>query len=79
MAVKAPPTATTQVDFLVGLVGGVAGILFVITVLLELTGQPALLWALLLAAAVAVLAGLLLRRRRILRSVSGGPSTGSGG
>lgn len=79
MAVKAPPTATSQVDFLVGLVGGLAGILFVITVLLELTGQPALLWALLLAAAVAVLAVLLLRRRRILRSGSGEPSAGREG
>jgi LPXTG-motif cell wall-anchored protein len=75
MAVKAPPTATTQIDFLVGLVGGLVGILFLITALLELTGQSALLWALVLAAAVAVLGGLLLRRRRILRSVSGGPST----
>ena len=53
--------------------------LFVITVVLELTGQAALLWALLLAAAVAVLALLLLRRRRLLRSVSEQPSAGREG
>ncbi len=68
MALKAPPEVAYRADVLVGLVGGLAGILFVVTVVAELTGQPALLWALLLAASIAVLAVLLVRRRRRLRA-----------
>jgi hypothetical protein len=75
VALKAPRTSTSQLELLIGFTAGIGGFLFLITVWLELTGQAALLWALLLAAAVGVLGVLLLRRRRIMRSVSGGPST----
>jgi hypothetical protein len=75
VALKAPRTSTSQLELLIGFTAGIGGFLFLITVWLELTGQSALLWALLLAAAVGVLGVLLLRRRRILRSISGGPST----
>jgi H+/Cl- antiporter ClcA len=71
MALRAPSTPQTQVDLLVGFTGGMVGILFVITLLLEVTGQPALLWALLLAGGVAVLAVLLVRRRRLIRMRAG--------
>lgn len=67
MALKAPPAAAYRADVLVGLVGGITGIFFIVTVVAELTGQPALLWALLLAVAVIALAVLLVRRRRRLR------------
>jgi H+/Cl- antiporter ClcA len=68
VALKAPPEAAYRADVLVGLVGGITGMLFLVTLIAELTGQPALLWALLLAASVAALAVLLVRRRRRLRA-----------
>ncbi|MGN6325863.1 hypothetical protein [Pseudolysinimonas sp.] len=64
MALKAPPEAGYNSDLMIGFAAGIAGILFVITVVLELTGQPALTWALFLAASVALLAVLIVRRRR---------------
>jgi H+/Cl- antiporter ClcA len=64
MALKAPAEARYGADVVIGFAAGMVGILFVITVVLEVTGQPALLWALLLAVGVAVLAVLLVRRRR---------------
>ena len=78
MALKAPPEAGYNADVLVGLVGGIVGILFVVTAVLELTGRSALLWALLLAAAVGVLAVLLVRRRRRVRAIDeAGAGTGT--
>jgi len=67
VAVKPPSTARSRTEFALGFALGVGGILFLVTVLLELTGQDALLWALLLAAAVAAIAILLVRRRRLMR------------
>lgn len=64
MALKAPPEAAYRADVALGFTAGIAGLLFAITVVLEVTGQPALLWALLLAAALMVLTILLVRRRR---------------
>jgi len=64
MALKAPPEAGYNADLMIGFAAGIAGILFVITVVLEVTGQPALLWALFLAASVALLVVLIVRRRR---------------
>jgi amino acid transporter len=77
VALKAPPEAAYRADVLVGLVGGIAGMFFIVTVVAELTGQPALLWALLLAAAVVALAVLLVRRRRRLRIDDAGAGTGA--
>jgi Flp pilus assembly protein TadB len=68
VALKAPPEAGYRADVVVGVVAGLAGMLFVVTVAAELMGRPALLWAMLLAGAVGVLAVLLVRRRRRLRA-----------
>jgi len=76
MALKAPPEAAYRADVLVGLVGGVAAMLFIVTVVAELTGQSALLWALLLLVAVVALAVLLVRRRRRLRADETGAEEG---
>jgi nitrate/nitrite transporter NarK len=67
MAYRAPRRPTDGVDFLIGLVGGVGVLMLVVTVYCELTGQPALIWALALLVLV-VATGLLIRHRgRVLR------------
>jgi hypothetical protein len=62
MARRAPAVATTRIDFLLGVLVSLGVGLLIITIGCELTGQPALLWAL-LTGAVAVTVGLLYRRR----------------
>jgi hypothetical protein len=67
MALRAPKRPTDGVDYLIGLVGGVTVLFFVVTVYCEVTGQPALLWALFLLVLV-IATGLLIRHRgRVLR------------
>ncbi|MCU1584753.1 MAG: hypothetical protein JWM49_1309 [Microbacteriaceae bacterium] len=70
MAMRRPVTPTHQVDLLIGFTGFFAIMFFIITVVCELTGQPALTWALVLLALVGVLALLWRRRTRILRTAS---------
>jgi len=67
MARQAPKSLTDGVDYLIGLVGGVTAIVFIVTVYVEVTAQPALGWALLLLL-LAVATGLLIRHRgRVIR------------
>jgi membrane protein implicated in regulation of membrane protease activity len=68
MALKGPVAPTHQVDLLIGFTGFFAVMFFIITVVRELTGQPALTWAIVLLVLVVVLALLWRRRTRILRS-----------
>ncbi len=68
MAARAPRTPTASVDFWLGFTIGITGLLLLITVYLEVTGQPALVWALLLAGLVGVDSLLLFRRRSLLRA-----------
>jgi membrane protein implicated in regulation of membrane protease activity len=70
MALRRPVAPTHQVDLLIGFTGFFAIMFFIITVVCELTGQPALAWALVLLVLVIVLALLWRRRRRILRIAS---------
>ncbi|MDQ4501236.1 hypothetical protein [Sinomonas sp. ASV322] len=56
-----------QFEIFMGFVGFWAVILLVVTVWLELTGQPALWWALGLAASLVAIGGLWALRRRVLR------------
>ncbi|MGN6761041.1 MAG: MYXO-CTERM sorting domain-containing protein [Leifsonia sp.] len=58
------PRETTDVG--IGFVGFFAFAFLVITIVCELTGQPALGWAITLLVLVLALVGLLQRRRRIL-------------
>jgi MYXO-CTERM domain-containing protein len=69
MAMRRPVAPTHQVDLLIGFTGFFAVMFFIITVVCELTGQPALTWAIVLLVLVVVLALLWRRRTRILRSV----------
>ena len=62
MAMRAPLPPTHQVDQLIGFTGFFVVMFFAVTAYCELTGQPALGWAMLLLA-LSVLFGLLLRRR----------------
>jgi hypothetical protein len=52
-------------DIIIGLLGFWALVLFVVTVWMEVTGQPALGWALGLLAMVLALYGLIRLRRRL--------------
>jgi Flp pilus assembly protein TadB len=67
MALRAPVAPTSQVDLLIGFTGFFCAVFFVITVACELTGTPALTWALILLALVAVFWVLVRKRARILR------------
>ncbi|TXN31186.1 hypothetical protein [Lacisediminihabitans profunda] len=69
MALKAPTRPTYPVDLAIGFVGFFAIMFFIITVVSEITDQPALTWALVLLVLVIVLAVLVRRRSRILRRV----------
>jgi Flp pilus assembly protein TadB len=64
---KGPVAPTHQVDMLIGFTGFFAIMFFIITVVCELTGQPALTWAIVLLVLVVVLSLLWRRRTRILR------------
>jgi MYXO-CTERM domain-containing protein len=68
MAMRRPVAPTHQVDLLIGFTGFFAAMFFIITVVCELTGQPALTWALVLLLLVVVLALLWRKRTRILRT-----------
>lgn len=52
-------------DLLIGFLGFWAAVLIVVTVWAELTGQPALGWALLLLALILALWGVIKLRRRL--------------
>ena len=56
-----------QFEIFIGFLGFWALVLLVVTVWLEVTGQPALWWALGLAAVLAAMAGLWALRRKVLR------------
>ncbi|HKU11177.1 MAG TPA: hypothetical protein VJQ61_08115 [Sinomonas sp.] len=56
-----------QFEIFTGFLAFAALVLFVVTVWLELTGQPALWWALGLAAVLAAMAGVWGLRHRVLR------------
>ena len=59
-----PKQTTDQIDLLLGLCVGLGVMLFVVTVWLELTGQSALIWALVLLLDVIAVALLWRARRR---------------
>ncbi|MFT8395293.1 hypothetical protein [Propionibacterium sp.] len=66
--------AIEVLDMAVGFIGFFAAAIFVVTVAMELTGRPALGWALALLALVIVLAALLeLRHRLLAAEAHGGP------
>lgn len=67
MALRAPLPPTHQVDLLIGFTAFFAGIFFLVTVVCELTGQPALDYALILLGLVIVLLVLWRKRKRIVR------------
>ena len=64
-----PVSRTTQVDMLLGFTGFFGAIFLVVTVICEVTGRPALGWALTLLGVVVLFVLLLRRRARILRTV----------
>jgi len=69
MAMRGPLPPTHQVDQLIGFTGFFVVMFFAITAYCELSGQPALGWAMLLLG-LSVLFGLLIRRRmKIVRLV----------
>ncbi|MET0992010.1 MAG: hypothetical protein ABWX66_06405 [Lacisediminihabitans sp.] len=69
MAMRAPLPPTHQVDQLIGFTGFFVVMFFAVTAYCELSGQPALGWALLLLG-LSILFGLLIRRRmKIVRLV----------
>lgn len=63
---RRPVAPTDGVDVLIGFTGFFSVVFFGVTVLCELTGRPALGWALTLLVLVVVLGLLLWRRRRIV-------------
>ena len=67
---RRPVAPTDRVDVLIGFTGFFAAVFFGVTVVCELTGQPALGWALTLLALIIVLWLLVSRRRRIVREVA---------
>lgn len=69
MALRAPLPPTHQVDLLIGFTAFFAGIFFLVTLVCELTGQPALDYSLILLGLVVVLVVLWRKRRRIIRRV----------
>ncbi len=56
-----------QFELFIGILGFWALVLLVVTVWLEVTGQPALWWALGLAAVLVAMAGVWGLRRKVLR------------
>lgn len=67
MALRGPTRPTYAVELGIGFVGFFAVMMFIITLVSELTGQPALTWAIVLLVLVVILALLLRRRSRIIR------------
>ena len=67
MAMRAPLPPTHQVDQLIGFTGFFVVVFFAVTAYCELTGQPALGWAMLLLGLVILFWLLLRRRKRIVR------------
>ena len=67
---RRPVAPTDTVDMLIGFTGFFAVVFFGVTVLCELTGKPALGWALTLLALILILWLLVSRRRRIVREVA---------
>lgn len=59
---QAMQSSASRSDFHLGILISLGGILLLITIVCELTGQPALIWAV-LTGVVAVVVGILWRRR----------------
>jgi hypothetical protein len=66
MALRAPRTPTDRLDEAIGFIGFFAVMMLGVTILCEVTGRPALGWALFLLALV-VAEALLWRRRTVIR------------
>lgn len=62
-----PPRPTDTIDGVIGFVGFFAIVLLVATVACEVTGRPALTWALLLLALVIGLLAAVTHRRSLVR------------
>jgi hypothetical protein len=71
MTNRAPRRPTTRLDFTLGVLVAFGGGLLLITLGCEITGQPALLWAM-LTGVVAVVVAVLYRRRSRISAGSGG-------
>lgn len=71
MANRAPRKPTTRLDFALGVLVALGGGLFLITLGCEISGQPALPWAM-LTGVVAVVVAILYRRRSRISAGSGG-------
>jgi hypothetical protein len=72
VAARAPRTATSRLDFALGVFVALGVGLLLITVVFELTGQPALLLALLTGVDAVIVAILYRRRSRISSGAGGG-------
>ncbi|WP_423918208.1 hypothetical protein ACPEEZ_09965 [Frigoribacterium sp. 2-23] len=68
MARVAPTRSTDRIDLMIGFSGFFALAFFVITVVCEITGEPALTYALVLLALVVTLGVLLRRRGQLVRA-----------
>lgn len=66
MALRAPRKPTDRLDEAIGFVGFFAVMMTAVTILCEVTGRPALGWAMVLLGLV-VFEGVLWRRRTVLR------------
>ena len=69
MAYRTPRRSTSRLDYALGVLVALGASLLFITLICELTGQPALLWAL-LTGAVAIMVAVLYRRRGRLNAGS---------
>lgn len=80
MALRAPRRATTTIDEALGFVGFFGVVFFGVTVFCELTGRPALGWAVTLLVCVVAVVLLRRRRRQVLRRTAAGdvaPASGA--
>ncbi|GAA4267843.1 hypothetical protein [Frondihabitans peucedani] len=67
MARMSPQRPTDRTDVTIGFLGAFAALFLVVTVVCEVTGRPALTWALILLALVVALALELRHRSAIVR------------
>jgi Flp pilus assembly protein TadB len=65
-----PRRPTDGIDAIIGFIGAFAALFLVVTVVCEITGRPALTWALILLGLVVLLALAVRRRTRILRGIA---------
>jgi hypothetical protein len=72
VAIRAPRRSTSRLDFTLGILVSLGVGMLLITLGCEITGQPALLWALLTGAVAVVVAILYRRRSRISAGSAGG-------